>query len=1360
MISLFDIKRILTPEKSTMPSDDFRIIQSWAEYDETSGKNPENKNLNYLCYELEVMNPDTGERIHLFKAIKFARVIRLPANAKQSTAFMNMQQQILAGVYENNYDFITIIANMIRPTPIGLLYLYGVQGVSKDLAEAKKIADADFLGLIGMIQGTFRVIELKCIEAQETEWLREKMYNMDYLTVVRGIPKAGKAGEDAGNKGMGGSNVNPDSQGTLEEIIAGMADYEYVIEVLSTPVYLDTLVGWQRRSQEEMSTWYGQLQGQKSLSMNLSIPMMYMANVGQSQGWSKAHTDANTTSYSQGESFTSSQGQSYGESVSQSQGTSVGHTKGHSISNSVSHSISKSLSEGYTESQGVSHGYGTSHTVGQSHGVSTNQNHGMSVNQSQGTSQNASHGFNQGANVGASKGTSYGMNEGFNQGTNIGHTKGFSQGSSYNVSSGQSVGTSHNVGSSENFGYNESQSISRNNSAGISNSHSHSSGVSSNENYSSGHSNGFSQNSGFNQGKSDSEGSGGSTSAGGSALIVNGNYSHNWSQGSGHSAGSSEGAGYNEGSSYSHSAGSGRSSSIGESNSVSQSASLGYSNGFGRSHSLGVSESYGTNYSKSLSEGFGVSQSQSESTSIGNSYGYSYGQNYGQNYGTSVGKSIGESVSVGSGTSNSAGSGLSSSIGSGTNAGISASNGISENISQSQSVSKSQTIGQSVGQTLGQTTGQSVSDSVSQSQSQSFGQNTGRSESISNGNSYSSSNGTSKGTSAGTTGATSLGTSSSMGLGPSIGYSKSYQWMDQGVKDLLEIMEYQNERIKKALRGEGAFYTYVYISCPSLDALSTAQALAKSTWQNEYAMTNPLQVLDITETEQKHLLYHFMAFSADVTKEDVYGVREYKYCTVLLPEEFVAYTHLPRISEGGIFTIVQDIPKFSVPSMLKGEIYMGTILNPERFTFKNGYRTPYDYRIDESCLMHGYFTGASRSGKTVAAMRFIAELSKVRRSKTGKRLRIVAMDPKQDWRTLARFVEPERFNFYSLGNLTFRPIKINPWKIPHGVWPQLWIDGVIDIYCRAYGLLERGKQMIADVVFELYEEAGVFNACDKPDWKETTPELSKKVNFYSIYRRMEEKKAEMEGKRSGGNDTKDAYARLLERLSCFAREYSIECKLYGTSDGIGIDDLIGDDDVTVLESKGLENTFKNFIFGVITSGFYKYAVAHEGGFLADDQYETVLVIEEANEVLIGTDTSKGDNVSLSGESEFEQILDQSAGYGLFVFAITQKIADMPSSIIANAGIVFAGKLKRPEDISVVVRAVGREERIDDRDLVKWFPRSPIGYFVCQTSRSFDFKDAEPVLVQISRLNINPPSNLELDEIILQKEIKQHLKEIA
>ena len=222
-----------------------------------------------------------------------------------------------------------------------------------------------------------------------------------------------------------------------------------------------------------------------------------------------------------------------------------------------------------------------------------------------------------------------------------------------------------------------------------------------------------------------------------------------------------------------------------------------------------------------------------------------------------------------------------------------------------------------------------------------------------------------------------------MGLGPSIGYSKSYQWLDQGVKDLLELMEFQNERIKKALRGQGAFYTYVYIACPTADALSVAQAVAKSTWQNEFAMTNPIQVLNLTESEQRHLLYHFAAFSADVTREDVFGTEEYKYCTVLLPEEYVAYTHLPRISEGGVFATVQDIPKFAAPSGMKGDIYMGVILNAERYTFEHGYRTAFDYRIDENQLMHGFFTGASRSGKTVAAMRFIAELSKVQKRENG-----------------------------------------------------------------------------------------------------------------------------------------------------------------------------------------------------------------------------------------------------------------------------------------------------------------------------------------------------------------------------------------
>jgi len=368
------------------------------------------------------------------------------------------------------------------------------------------------------------------------------------------------------------------------------------------------------------------------------------------------------------------------------------------------------------------------------------------------------------------------------------------------------------------------------------------------------------------------------------------------------------------------------------------------------------------------------------------------------------------------------------------------------------------------------------------------------------------------------------------------------------------------------------------------------------------------------------------------------------------------------------------------------------------------------------------------------------------------------MDPKTDWRTLARFVEPERFHFYSLGNTSFRPIKINPLKIPYGVTPQFWIDGVIDIYCRAYGLLERGKQMLGETIYALYDEAGVFDACDYVDWKERVPELSKHVTFAKVYKRMSDIKARLEDpfnpKGRAGNDTRDAYARLLDRLQAFAREFSIERRLFGTSEGIGVDELIGRDDVTVLESKGLESTFRNFIFGVITSGFYKYGIAHEGGYLSEDEYETVLVVEEASEILTGNDaagTGSGKQFGMTGQSEFEQILDQSAGYGLFIIAITQKIADMPKSIIANSGLIFAGRLKTADDIKVVVRALAREDMFEDRDLVKFHPRMPTGWFICQSSRTYDIKDSEPILVQISRLNLAPPSNAEIDEILSRRD---------
>lgn len=1412
------------------------------------------------------MNPGTGEKYVVYKAIKFYRVKRLPKSAKESRSFMEMHSQILSALYENNTDFITVIANIMEPA-FGLLFLYGVQGVSKDLEEAKFIADNDFISLGAALQGTYHVLHMSKIQQQEAEWLRQKMFSMEYMTVVRGIPKANNHGVAVSKTSMDNKQQNPDGSGTLEEIILGMSDYEYVIQILSTPVSHKTLTAWSQQNEINMTEWSEQLQGTKSLSFNLSIPMMYMANTSNSSGWNEAYSDSSTISHGTGTSYNTGYGENISNGISMSYGQAVGQSSGHTFSNSISstetlshnigqgQSLTHSIGESLGVSQGYSENYGHSASTGLSHGISNNvsnnfgisQNQGLGYNTSRGTgesvnmgssvsqgyssgiSQNSSESLNQGASINNSSSHSVGLSESQNYGQSLsnttsisnsyssGQSMNFGQGHSWNQSQGQSLTTSQSASQSQNVGYstNVGQNYSYGQNVGwggsnsfgtnhsVSNSESANLGFNQSEganiNFStsstSGHTDGnsfsiqgggkvlsgsYSQSSSDSYSNSESQGNGNSMSTGlslgysagsSSSNGINYGQSSNWSNGASFSQGGSfsEGMSYGAGSSVSQGISSGQSVSYGEGTSINESY------GYNASQSQGISN--GQSFGQTLSNGQSISNTAGTSTGWGQSLSLGQSQGMGtsqsQNTGLSQTYGMGNSINQSDGISSNASQGTSQGVsyGTGENWGISQTEGYSEGYSNStsatNSISSSDSYGQSYsvsksyseGISRGVSVGDNQSVSFTENASQGTSQSQGTSKSVSQGSSLSDSTGRSLGQSLGTSGAFATSSGGSMGLGPSIGYSKSYQWLDQQVKDILEILDFENERLKNALKGNGAFYTYVYIGCPSLDALSAAKALAKSTWQNEYALRMPVQVLDLEKEEQRHLLYHFAAFSADITRTNVAGVSEYKYATVLLSSELVAYTHPPRVSEGGIFGDANDVPKFAVLSMMQGEIYMGTILSAERFTINNGYKTPFDYRIDESMLMHGYFTGQSRSGKTVAAMRFIAELSRARRKKTGKRFRIVCMDPKADWRSLARFVEPERFNFYSLGNLNFHPIHLNPCKIPYGVWPQLWIDGLIDIYCRAYGLLERGKQMMAETIYALYKKAGVFDACDKDDWKETVPELSSKVTFKNIYKHMESIKVSLEDPKNpkgrAGNDTRDAYARLLDRLQAFDREYSIESRLFASEDGMGIDDLIGADDITVLESSGLESTFSNFIFGIITSGFYKYAKAQEGGYLAPDQYETVLVIEEANKVLTGNDTAGtggGQQIGMSGQSEFEEILDQSAGYGLFIIAITQKIADMPSSIMANAGLVFAGRLKRTDDITTVVRTIAREERYEDRDIVKWFPRSPTGWFVCQTSRGYNFLDAEPVLVKIAALNFDPPSNDEIDEILTQKQI--------
>lgn len=1178
------LRQFVTPKSTIDYTDDLRIINSYSEY------NTEKNNLDYIIIEFEIMDRD-GSVKHLFKAIKLLKLVKLPDTLKQSLSMMDIHQQILASFWENNINFINMLArieNTGKDKPLGLMQIYGVQGIAKTIQEAKYIAYADFAGLISALQGSYRTIEFGLLNKNEAEWIREKMANMKHLQVVRGIPQAKKAGaESSSNKGMGKEDNDTNSEETSEQFAVGLSGHDFIALTLASPVEYEVLENWLAQTSRKQTGWASIMQGSNSMSAGINLPIMFAANLGSSLGASDGVSDSSSQSQS------ISQSQSYGES------------------------------ESFSESRGISEGYTTSHGINVGYSVSN----GIAVGSSE--------------NLGESAGISH------NEGQSLSSSFGLSQGSSFGYSENQSVSSSHSVGVSDSV----SNSTSIGQSSGISNSA---------------------------------------------------------------SAGWSEGASSNWGNSNSANAG----------NSSNGSLSLG---GIGGSDGISSSEGFGQSVGGGNS--LGTSGSNGSSASISNSMSQSSGQSHG------VSESWGQGVSSGRGQS--WGASASSSVS--NSAGLSTGDGWSSGLSYGQG--RSATQSQSITQSYGESKSESRSETISEGQSKGIGFSRG--ESYGEGESW----GRSIGNSSSTSNSTSQGISSSMGVGASLSVGKTYQFIDAEIQNIVEMLEYQKIRLKSTIHGgTGAFFTDVYIATEDIEGKNAASTAAKFSWYNPNAYICPLQVLEFDENIERHLLYHFNGFSACTEKErDNKNMFEcYKYSTILTSSELTAYTHIVRLSDGGIYADIQNIPELSVPAGLNGEVYMGKIVSGYKWSLKDGYLTKFDFRIESNALMHALFAAGSRSGKTVAALRFVAEIANhVRRGSQKKRMRILAMDPKEDWRALARFVEPERFRIYSMGDPDKFPFKFNPLKVPFGVNPEAHLDNLIDVFCRSYGLGIRSVTILLDTFKTLYDNAGVFATTDPIEISKLSGQQTIAKAYYVL----------MEKKKDYGRDKQEAVEKVLDRLQRFAWENGVLYKLYCQPDGMSIDEVLGADDVIVLESGKLQSNNMTFIFGFITASLYMYAKYCPGNFVSDDQYETLLVIEEANRVLTGQ-VDGDSNGGIQGQSIFEEMLDQAAGLGIFVVSITQKPGMMPSSVIANSGLLFTGRMANTDDVELMLSAQGKELRYSSREIKTFMPKCPTGWFICKSSRTFDYKESEPCLVAIDRLDVSKPEDSELAEFMFMKELNQ------
>lgn len=790
------------------------------------------------------------------------------------------------------------------------------------------------------------------------------------------------------------------------------------------------------------------------------------------------------------------------------------------------------------------------------------------------------------------------------------------------------------------------------------------------------------------------------------------------------------------------------------------STTLGMSVGIPMSISMNNSSGTSSNRGSGISSNQGVSgnQSQTQGTSKSGSDSVSESFSKSDSHSESNSKSSSNSHSVSDGDSRSLSEGYSvngnvnvwkiGSVGGGVNR--SASDGTTHSISDSTSESNSKSV--------------SDSQSNSQSESRSYTNGWGTSESQSVSNGWNTGSGQSANVSRGTTQSNSTGFSGGANFG--FNMSKSYQWVDKTVEYICELLAMQNSRLKTMTDGDGGFFVDMYLSTDTEQNQKALEAVSQSTWVNPDSKIDVLRTETPDRASQKKLAMHMQAMSPCleiVMDPDGGAGYYYKYSSVLCSSELASYCHPPRVSIGGLDNSMEDIPAFSAPTNRQNkEIFIGNVITGERYSYEMackyrgiGYMTEYKYTIGNDEMHHAFFSGASRSGKSVLASRAVLEMytkAPYINPLTGekKRKRVLVLDPKGEWRQMASMIPKGKFKFYSVGKANFHPLKMNVLRVPKYVTPYNYYNLVVEHFCSAYGLMDRAVAQISSIIYDLYEKADVFGHEDDPFWAN---EHSKDITLEDVYKGIEAKLAEAQARRI--NHDAEALQTYLTRLDMYHRKHSNEYIMFCNRGGDSADILLGEDDFTVVESNGLSDASQRFFFILLMNSIYENALAQGPKGFYTNSYETVIVLEEANSILIAA--GKDDTSGQKSINRFNQLIDKSASLGLFFWTITQKIASMPDSVIANSGIVFIGRTPQEQDIKVALATLGYDDR-RDLEVKRFIPRLTTGCFLVKISKGEKFENQTPTCIKSAMLKTVIPNDQELQILIKEHELEKILNE--
>jgi hypothetical protein len=617
------------------------------------------------------------------------------------------------------------------------------------------------------------------------------------------------------------------------------------------------------------------------------------------------------------------------------------------------------------------------------------------------------------------------------------------------------------------------------------------------------------------------------------------------------------------------------------------------------------------------------------------------------------------------------------------------------------------------------------------------------------------------------------------GIVPSLGASKTYQWVDDGAAIVGELLTTQERLLREAVT-DGGYLTDVYALLPSREAVVTFEAAVRQAFTGTQDVATAVQPRYLDRDEQEYIHLHACAFTPATMEETVPGLLEGYRHTTLLPPRMVAALVGPGVFEEGPAIMTQEeLPNYAfygemaLPAYRDRGLVLGHQWSVERGALT---RTPFVLLPDRH--FHSSIQGDTGTGKSELAMRLALELAmKFHRP-------VLTFEFGTGWRGLFNSPLPrERFEIYQLYPGAPRPLRWPLLRVPRRVDVNTYASSLVQILANAGGMGERQIGLLQGTLRYLYlkngvpiqnvpkllpawntkldrswkrvrsEETGIVGAPTGARVEDLRPDQFQRLVVHRSSRadvtdwveilRVVHDKASNQGDKQSLSSAINRLERLcqghLKHITGAVQDGEVipaleELPLIGPS---------GDEwGVTVIEG-GLafgDNFTKAALFGLMLWTIYTdlREEVHTDG---EPRYRVEVFIEEANKVLVGAEDTEGKKGTTP--AIFEDMWRDSRK-AFYLHPITQTISALSSSILASCGNSYFFQSKNADDVDQILPHVARSSKgMHDLPYVHHIPRLEVGACVARTGLSTEKEDIEMSLIRPRMVARHLPDDGEL-----------------